>query len=209
MFLEAFMISLMRGTPSVMFMDATPAKWKVFRVIWVPGSPMLWAHRAPTAEPGSIWALQESTNKRRRLSGGVRAESFWFHCCSSVGKTTQHISEQTGTLKDVGLFPLSLKSFCTSCTCPCRFQETSPAALGWYDPADRELLAAGGKTCDVIRQSWIQLSTRGPWDRTSLVPLSLIPYLSLVLLILSAMLLTNFLISCKSYHYVLVNPSIE
>lgn len=57
MFLEALMISLMRGTPSVMFMEATPAKWKVFRVIWVPGSPMLWAQRAPTAEPGSIWAL--------------------------------------------------------------------------------------------------------------------------------------------------------
>lgn len=41
-----------------MFMEATPAKWKVFRVIWVPGSPMLWAHSAPTAEPGSICALE-------------------------------------------------------------------------------------------------------------------------------------------------------
>lgn len=41
MFLEALMISLTRGTPCVMFMEATPAKWKVFRVIWVPGSPML------------------------------------------------------------------------------------------------------------------------------------------------------------------------
>jgi hypothetical protein len=27
------------GTPRVMFMLATPAKWNVFRVIWVPGSP--------------------------------------------------------------------------------------------------------------------------------------------------------------------------
>ena len=35
MALEALMISLMRGTPRVMFMEATPAKWKVFRVIWV------------------------------------------------------------------------------------------------------------------------------------------------------------------------------
>lgn len=58
MALEALMISLIRGTPRVMFMEATPAKWKVFRVIWVPGSPMLWAHRAPTAEPGSICALE-------------------------------------------------------------------------------------------------------------------------------------------------------
>lgn len=36
----ALMISLMRGTPRVMFMEATPAKWKVLSVIWVPGSPM-------------------------------------------------------------------------------------------------------------------------------------------------------------------------
>lgn len=42
MFLAALMISLMRGTPSVTFMDATPAKWNVFSVIWVPGSPA-WA----------------------------------------------------------------------------------------------------------------------------------------------------------------------
>lgn len=39
MFLAALMISLMRGTPSVTFMLATPAKWKVLRVICVPGSP--------------------------------------------------------------------------------------------------------------------------------------------------------------------------
>nr|GMD65678.1 hypothetical protein Iba_chr12cCG7690 [Ipomoea batatas] len=40
-FLAAFMISLMRGTPTRILMLATPAKWKVFNVIWVPGSPML------------------------------------------------------------------------------------------------------------------------------------------------------------------------
>ncbi len=38
--LDALIISLIRGTPSVTFMDATPAKWKVFNVICVPGSPM-------------------------------------------------------------------------------------------------------------------------------------------------------------------------
>lgn len=32
-FLEALIISLIRGTPRVTFMDATPAKWKVFSVI--------------------------------------------------------------------------------------------------------------------------------------------------------------------------------
>ena len=39
MFLAALMISLMRGTPSVTFMLATPAKWNVLSVICVPGSP--------------------------------------------------------------------------------------------------------------------------------------------------------------------------
>lgn len=46
-----------------MFMEATPAKWKVFKVIWVPGSPMLCAQSAPTAEPGSICALEEKDNE--------------------------------------------------------------------------------------------------------------------------------------------------
>ena len=41
MLLLALMISLRRGTPSVTFMLATPAKWNVFRVICVPGSPRL------------------------------------------------------------------------------------------------------------------------------------------------------------------------
>jgi len=40
---DAFMISLILGTPNVMFMDATPAKWNVLSVICVPGSPILWA----------------------------------------------------------------------------------------------------------------------------------------------------------------------
>lgn len=76
MFLEALIISLIRGTPRVMFMDATPAKWKVFRVIWVPGSPMLWAHRAPTAEPGSIWALCKYTLTIRN-SSFIKATNNW------------------------------------------------------------------------------------------------------------------------------------
>ena len=55
--LEALMISLSLGTPRVTFMLATPAKWKVLRVIWVPGSPMLCAATAPTAVPGSTSSL--------------------------------------------------------------------------------------------------------------------------------------------------------
>lgn len=40
-FYVALIISLILGTPKVIFIEATPAKWKVFRVIYVPGSPIL------------------------------------------------------------------------------------------------------------------------------------------------------------------------
>jgi hypothetical protein len=33
--LEALMISFNRGTPSVTFIEATPAKWNVFKVIFI------------------------------------------------------------------------------------------------------------------------------------------------------------------------------
>ncbi len=56
-FLAALMISLIRGTPRVTFIEATPAKWKVFSVICVPGSPIDCAPTAPTVEPGSMRAL--------------------------------------------------------------------------------------------------------------------------------------------------------
>ena len=51
MALAALMISFMRGTPRVTFIDATPAKWKVFKVICVPGSPIDCAPTAPTVDP--------------------------------------------------------------------------------------------------------------------------------------------------------------
>ena len=69
------------GTPWVMFMDATPAKWKVFRVICVPGSPILCAARAPTAVPvkwregiqflADITPLNNCTQKERQTTTGA------------------------------------------------------------------------------------------------------------------------------------------
>ena len=41
------------GMPRVTFISPLPAKWKVFSVICVEGSPMLWAASRPTASPGS------------------------------------------------------------------------------------------------------------------------------------------------------------
>lgn len=76
MFLEALMISLMRGTPCVMFMLATPAKWNVFSVICVPGSPMLCAPKAPTVEPAHEMSLSgehHSSVWRTLLRSATRA----------------------------------------------------------------------------------------------------------------------------------------
>jgi len=65
MTLAALMISLIRGTPSVTFMDATTAKWKVLSVICVPGSPIDCAPTAPTVEPSVI--LIKYRNERGQL----------------------------------------------------------------------------------------------------------------------------------------------
>mmetsp|Transcript_7818 Transcript_7818/g.23151 ORF Transcript_7818/g.23151 Transcript_7818/m.23151 type:complete len:267 (-) Transcript_7818:3135-3935(-) len=62
--LAALMISLIRGTPSVTFMLATPAKWNVFSVICVAGSAMDCAATAPTASPGMSIACTYFTAQR-------------------------------------------------------------------------------------------------------------------------------------------------
>ena len=38
-------------------MNTLPAIWKVLRVIWVEGSPTLWAAMTPTASPGAARLL--------------------------------------------------------------------------------------------------------------------------------------------------------
>mmetsp|Transcript_16189 Transcript_16189/g.44552 ORF Transcript_16189/g.44552 Transcript_16189/m.44552 type:complete len:243 (-) Transcript_16189:1485-2213(-) len=50
--LATLMSSFSLGTPSVTFLAPTPAKWKVFRVICVAGSPTLCAARVPIISPG-------------------------------------------------------------------------------------------------------------------------------------------------------------
>ena len=52
--LEVISNYLRRGIPNVRLTPPCPAKWKVFKVIWVDGSPIDWAAVHPTASPGSI-----------------------------------------------------------------------------------------------------------------------------------------------------------
>lgn len=69
------------GTPCVMFMLATPAKWNVFNVICVPGSPILCAASAPTAVPGSMIDL---VYLRPHVS---RKVTNWLHVNRSISFT--------------------------------------------------------------------------------------------------------------------------
>lgn len=64
----ALMISFIRGTPSVTFMEATPAKWNVFKVIWVPGSPIDWAPTAPTVDPWVMLALKQNVGGQKKIN---------------------------------------------------------------------------------------------------------------------------------------------
>lgn len=68
MFSAALKISFILGTPKVTFIEATPAKWKVFRVIWVLGSPKDYAVIAPTASPGWIKHLVSLVTKLATFS---------------------------------------------------------------------------------------------------------------------------------------------
>lgn len=82
MTLAALIISLIRGTPRVTFMEATPAKWKVFKVICVPGSPMDCAPTAPTVEPGSILALTYFAQQMSKKT--LSCSSVTLHLLSTI-----------------------------------------------------------------------------------------------------------------------------
>lgn len=76
------MTSLSLGTPNVTFLEATPAKWKVLRVICVAGSPMLCAPMLPAISPGCArlrsnrdWIAPSSQSKDSLVS-----RSRWITC---------------------------------------------------------------------------------------------------------------------------------
>lgn len=71
------------GMPRVTFISPLPAKWKVFRVICVEGSPMLWAASRPTASPGShSERCHLSCSRVLRLEtgwGDIRGQGHRYH----------------------------------------------------------------------------------------------------------------------------------
>lgn len=87
--LEALMISLIRGTPCVILMPATPAKWKVFRVICVPGSPIDCAATAPTAVPGSTLALSYFSKHAPMNADRVDLDIFAVRSAYSLASLTK------------------------------------------------------------------------------------------------------------------------
>ena len=76
-FFDTLMISVRRGTPRVTFFAETPAKWNVFRVICVVGSPMLWAATVPTASPGDARDAIKRCSTSRTTSSNARESSLY------------------------------------------------------------------------------------------------------------------------------------
>lgn len=71
--LAALMISLMRGTPSVTFIEATPAKWKVLSVICVP------AGRSSVAAAGEALEAVRTWLSNRLSTDGANSSSCESH----------------------------------------------------------------------------------------------------------------------------------
>ena len=74
-FLDTLIISFKRGTPRVTFFAETPAKWKVFSVICVAGSPILCAPSAPTISPGWACAVRNLFFTSPRIQSNACSES--------------------------------------------------------------------------------------------------------------------------------------
>mmetsp|Transcript_35160 Transcript_35160/g.76854 ORF Transcript_35160/g.76854 Transcript_35160/m.76854 type:complete len:204 (+) Transcript_35160:1351-1962(+) len=76
--LAMLMISFKRGTPSVTFFADTPAKWKVFSVICVAGSPIDCAATVPIISPGftcDCWKRSSISPASQWNACGVRRYS--------------------------------------------------------------------------------------------------------------------------------------
>ena len=90
-FLAMLMSSLRRGTPSVTFLAETPAKWKVFKVICVAGSPMDCAATVPMPSPGGASATlkRDSTSPMTQLNAaGDSLNSLMTLLALSVERTS-------------------------------------------------------------------------------------------------------------------------
>jgi len=89
-FLLMLMISFRRGTPSVTFLDDTPAKWKVLSVICVAGSPNDCAANAPTISPGltcACWNLVSISPISHSKASDDSLNSSETHLVHSVERT--------------------------------------------------------------------------------------------------------------------------
>ena len=78
MLFAMLMISFKRGTPRVTFLADTPAKWNVFNVICVAGSPIDCAATVPIPSPGGASAIL----KRDSISPMTQSKPARVSLCS-------------------------------------------------------------------------------------------------------------------------------
>ena len=95
------MISSRRGTPSVTFFADTPAKWNVFSVICVAGSPIDWPATMPHTSPGFTCALR----KRFSISAINQSNAFTVRRCSFI----------SGLVASMERAKIEKRSFALSC----------------------------------------------------------------------------------------------
>ena len=129
-FLAMLMSSFRRGTPSVTFFAETPAKWKVFSVICVAGSPMDCAATVPMPSPGGASATLnlDSTSPMTQLNAaGESLNSLITLLALSVDRTsakkrmvaflcasTESASRPGTTTRPLSM-DLTLSMTCTAC----------------------------------------------------------------------------------------------
>mmetsp|Transcript_89861 Transcript_89861/g.275082 ORF Transcript_89861/g.275082 Transcript_89861/m.275082 type:complete len:260 (+) Transcript_89861:1453-2232(+) len=103
-FEPVWMISRSRGMPNVTLAPPWPAKWKVFSVICVLGSPMLCAAMTPTASPGSarhrmnlrcMYALKASASS---LDIDPLLISFWMYSSNLFSCNSEVLPKQCAGL---------------------------------------------------------------------------------------------------------------
>ena len=123
--LEALMISLIRGTPRVTFIEATPAKWNVFKVIWVPGSPIDCAPTAPTVEPTCGSVQSQGLNGKWSTPGSILALTYF----------SQQMARKVLTCSSVTLDLLSTAAILSAKRCTIRLiSRLSQRSTHWLHP---------------------------------------------------------------------------
>mmetsp|Transcript_110788 Transcript_110788/g.309615 ORF Transcript_110788/g.309615 Transcript_110788/m.309615 type:complete len:246 (+) Transcript_110788:2051-2788(+) len=118
------MSSFKRGTPNVTFLAPTPAKWKVFNVICVAGSPTLCAARTPTESP----ACAQDFMKRCLISPRSQSKDC-FVSPSFMRIFLEASAQRTWAFKMIFALSSTARPMVSPSTMP---RVTSNSSMSWF-----------------------------------------------------------------------------